>query len=50
MEMKWAMITMCVLFGGMFVGLSVEKYQQNQCRIASVQAGKSSDDIAKICK
>lgn len=50
MEMKWAMITLCVLFGGMFTGIGVEKYQQNQCRIASVQAGKSADDIAKICK
>jgi hypothetical protein len=50
MEVKWAVIVMVVLFGGMFAGLSVEKYQQNQCRIASVQAGKSADDIAKICK
>lgn len=50
MEMKWAMIAICVLFGSMFAGLGIEKYQQNQCRIASVQAGKSADDIAKICK
>lgn len=50
MEVKWAMIAMAVLFGSMFVGLSVEKYQINQCRIASVQAGKSSDEIVKICK
>jgi len=50
MEFKWAMIAMTVLFGSMFAGMGVEKYQQNQCRIASVQAGKSADDIAKICK
>jgi len=50
MEFKWAMIAMAVLFGSMFAGIGVEKYQVNQCRIASVQAGKSADDIAKICK
>lgn len=50
MEIKWAMIAMAVIFGGMFAGLSVEKYQVNQCRIASVQAGKSADEIVKICK
>ncbi len=50
MEFKWAMIAMMALFGSMFAGLGIEKYQQNQCRIASVQAGKSADEIIKICK
>lgn len=50
MEFKWVMIAMIVLFGLMLVGVDVERYQVNQCRIASVQAGKSADDIAKICK
>jgi len=50
MEMKWVMISLAMIFGSMFVAVGVEKHQQNQCRIASVQAGKSADDISKICK
>ena len=50
MEFKWAAICCIVVFGGAFAGLAVEKYQVNQCRIASVQAGKTADEITKICK
>lgn len=50
MEIKWFMIGVAVLFGAMFTGMGVEKYQVNQCRIASVQAGKSAEEIVKICK
>ncbi len=49
-EVKWFAIAVIVLFGSMFAGLSLEKYQVNQCRISSVQAGKSAEDIVKICK
>lgn len=50
MEIKWFAIAVIVLFGSMFAGLGFEKYQVNQCRVASVQAGKSAEDIVKICK
>lgn len=44
------MIALATLFTAMFIGMGIEKYQVNQCRIASVQAGKSADEIVKICK
>jgi len=50
MEIKWAMIAMIVLFGGMFIGLGYSEHTKSQCRIASVQAGRSAEDIIKICK
>ena len=49
MEVKWIMIGSAIMFGTLFAGMGVEKYQVNQCRIASVQAGKSADEINKIC-
>ena len=50
MEFKWAAICCIVVFGGVIASLSVQQYQVNQCRIVSVQAGKTADEIAKICK
>ena len=50
MEFKWTMIALTVTFGSLFTGLSIKEYQVNQCRIASIQAGKTADDIVKICK
>ena len=50
MEFRWTMIAITVAFSFMFIDIGVEKYQKNQCRIASIQAGKTADDIVKICK
>ena len=50
MDFKWTMIAIIVTFTSLFIGIGVEKYQVNQCRIASIQAGKTADDIVKICK
>ena len=50
MEFKWAAICCIVVFGGALTAMAVEKYQVNQCRIVSVQAGKTADEIAKICR
>ena len=50
MEIKWVMIAMAVLFGGLFASMGFNSYQVNQCRIASVQAGMSADNIVKLCK
>ena len=50
MEIKWAMIAMIVIFGSLFTSISFNSYQVNQCRIASVQAGMSADNIVKLCK
>lgn len=50
MEAKWFAIVMIVLFGGMFVGLGVDTYQRQQCRIAAIQAGMPAEQIEKVCK
>lgn len=50
MEVKWFAIAFAVVFSIMFAGLGFSEYSKGQCRIASVQAGKSAEDISKICK
>ena len=50
MEMKWIMITFAVIMLGSFVGIALEQHEQSQCRIAAIQAGKNSTEIAAICK
>lgn len=50
MEVKWTMIGLSVLFGSVFASMGFNSYQVNQCRVASVQAGMSADDISKLCK
>ena len=50
MEVKWVMIAMIVLFGSVFASMGFNSYQVNQCRVVSVQAGMSADDIVKLCK
>jgi hypothetical protein len=50
MEMKWIALVSVVFI--VFVGITkiVDSYLNNQCRIESVTAGKSSAEIAEICK
>lgn len=50
MELKWLSIMMIGIFGAMFVGLGVETYNRQQCRIAAIEAKMPVDDIAKVCK
>lgn len=50
MELKWLFITMAVIVLGSFVGMALEQHEQGQCRIAAIQAGKNSTEIATICK
>ena len=33
----------------MFGGMAYEQHQKSQCRIEAIKAGKSADDIVKIC-
>lgn len=49
MDLKWIAITMIVLFGGMFVGVSYEAHTKAECRIAFAQSNKTADEIVKIC-
>ncbi len=50
MEMKWLAIALAVMMLGMYVGLALEQHERGQCRIAAIQAGKNSTEIASICK
>lgn len=48
--MKWAMIAFMVVMLGSFIGMVLEQYGQNECRVAAIQAGKNSTEITAICK
>ena len=50
MEMKWLAVMMVGIFGAMFVGLGIETYNRQQCRISAIEAKMPVDDIAKVCK
>ena len=50
MEFKWYIIFAIILMLGMYTGMALEQYELNQCRIAAIQAGKNSTEIAAICK
>lgn len=47
---KWYAIAMVAFVIAMFGGMAIDSYQKNQCRMTAVQAGKSAEDIEKICR
>ena len=49
MEVKWIMIGIAVMFGGMFAGMSVEKYSESKCRIEAIRAGVEASKINQAC-
>ena len=49
-ETKAVAIILCILFAGLTVSLSIESYNKGKCKIVALQAGKSADEISKICK
>lgn len=49
MEFKWLLVTMCVVFSGIFIADSYQTYNKTQCKIAAIQHGMSVEDIDKIC-
>ena len=50
MEGKWIAVMVVGITIAMFAPLAVMEHGKNQCRITSVQAGVSAEDITKICK
>jgi hypothetical protein len=50
MDIKWMFIAVMVIMSGMFIGMALEQHNTTQCRIAAIQAGKNSIEIAEICK
>lgn len=49
MQERYLMIVMVVFAVVMFGSMAIESYQKNQCKQAAIQAGKSADEINKIC-
>lgn len=47
-DYKW-LIMMCMVFGAMFAGLAYEASSKKECRIELAKAGKSAEDIVKVC-
>ena len=50
MDNKWIAIMIVGICVAMFAPLAIMEHGKNQCRITSVQAGVSAEDITKICK
>jgi hypothetical protein len=46
---KWFMIFLFSLIVLMFVGTVLSAYQRQTCRLEMVKAGRTTDDILKIC-
>ena len=47
---KWYFIGMFAFLMSMGGVMAYEAHQKGQCRIEAMKAGKSAEDIAKICK
>lgn len=47
---KWYFILIGVFVVVMGIGMGISEYHKGHCRIEAVKAGKSAEDIAKICK
>ena len=47
---RWYAIAMIAFVISMFSSLIIEAYMTGQCKIEALKAGKSAEDIAKICK
>ena len=46
---KWFMIGIGIIILMMFVGAVLSAYQRQTCRMELVKAGRSTEDILKIC-
>lgn len=49
MEMKWLAILVIGVFSGLFTAIAVDKYSENQCKIAYAASNKTAEDIVKLC-
>ena len=50
MEVKWFCIFGIFLFGGMFVGMGLSEYHNNQCRLEAIRAGIDAKTVKELCK
>jgi hypothetical protein len=47
---KWYYIGIGLFLAVMAAGMAYEKHTQAECRVEAIKAGKSADDIVKICR
>jgi choline-glycine betaine transporter len=50
MEHKWYMIMVAVAVVAMMASLAVSEYGRSNCQLELGKAGRSAEDIAKICR
>ena len=48
-EMKWLAIMTMGIFAALFTAMAVEKYTDNQCKIAYSTSTKTADEIRRLC-
>lgn len=46
---KWILGGFFIIIVMMFVGLGLASHQRDNCRLELAKAGRSSEDIVKIC-
>ena len=50
MEYKWYMIMVAVVLGSLALGQALSEHSKSNCQLELGKAGRSPDDIAKICR
>jgi hypothetical protein len=48
-DMKWVALVFAFVIGIPMVGLALNDYQKNTCRVEAIKASMPADDIAKVC-
>jgi hypothetical protein len=49
-DMKWYACVLIAIVGFPMLGMTIEKYQLNQCRIAYAATNHTAEEIEKVCK
>ena len=47
MELKWFVVILCVLIGGMYGGYAVVSAMNKECKVAAIQKGSVTDNLCK---
>lgn len=48
-EFKWLMVTFAVIMSILILGSAVEKYTDNQCRVAAISNNVPAEKIGQAC-
>ena len=47
---KMGLLFMAVIILSGFIGMALEQYERNQCRITALTVNKTASEIQEICK